>query len=111
MKLLLTGLFLLLTLYAFCQVPIENHQTSSRNIRFIAAIDIQQATKDGIYLNGYVVNLPYEKIKSLNGKTVRIKGKVTIVKGISNYTDGEIRQGREEDRKHILKPKVKIVSD
>jgi hypothetical protein len=111
MKLVLTGLSLLLTLYSFCQAPIENHTTSSRNIRFIAVIDIQQATKDGIYLNGYVVNLPYEKIKSLNGKTVRVKGKVTIVEGISHYTDGEIRQGRKEDSKHILKPKVKIVSD
>ena len=80
-------------------------------VSFVTKIDIKEATKDGIYLNGYVVNIPYDKLLKLNGKKVRISGKVTIVKGLKHYNDGEIRQGRAEDTKHILKPKIKLVDD
>ena len=78
-------------------------------VSVVTKIDIQQATKDGIYLNGYVVNIPYDKLLKLNGKKVLISGKVTIIKGLKHYNDGVARQGREEDTKHILKPKIKIV--
>jgi hypothetical protein len=113
MRLLFTGLALFLVVYSFSQGADTtiNLDKTPRNVSFIAKIDLQQATKDGMYLNGYVVNLPYEKAKTLNGKTVRIKGKVTIIKGNKHYTDGQIRQGRQEDSKHILKPKIKIVRD
>jgi len=74
---------------------------------FIATIDINNATKDGIYLNGYVVNIPYNELKKLNGKKVFISGKVTIVKGLENNNDGIIRQGRKGDTEHILKPIIK----
>jgi hypothetical protein len=74
---------------------------------FITTIDIKNATKDGIYLNGYVVNIPYKEQKKLNGKKVFISGKVTIVKGLENNNDGIIRQGRKGDTKHILKPIIK----
>ncbi|THU37971.1 hypothetical protein FAM09_14885 [Niastella caeni] len=77
----------------------------------MTTIDIKQATKDGIYLNGYVVNISYDKLMKLNGKRVRISGKVTIVKGLKHYNDGEIRQGRQEDTKHILRPKIKIIDN
>jgi hypothetical protein len=85
--------------------------TTNKKVSFVTNIDIKQATKDGIYLNGYVVNIPYDKLTELNGKTVRISGKMTIVKGLKHYTDGEIRQGRQEETKHILKPKIKIMDD
>lgn len=78
-------------------------------VSFITTIDTTLLTKDGIYLNGYVVNMSYEKAKSLQGKTVRIKGRVTIVKGTASYTDGEIRQGRLNDTKHINSPRIKIL--
>jgi hypothetical protein len=90
---------------------LQGQDTTNKKVSFATNIDIKQATKDGIYLNGYVVNIPYDKLTELNGKTVRISGKVTIVKGLKHYTDGEIRQGRQEDTKHILKPKIKIVDD
>lgn len=80
-------------------------------VSFIAYIDIKQATKDGIYLNGYVVNIQYERLLILNAKKVRISGKVTTIKGIKNNTDGEIRQGRQEDRKHILEPSIEIIGN
>jgi len=112
MRLLFTGFSLLLGVYSFSQADtVLNRDKTPRTVSFITKIDIQQATKDGIYLNGYVVNLPYEKAKALNGKTVRVKGKVTVVKGLKHYTDSEIRQGRQEDSMHILKPKIKIVSN
>lgn len=90
---------------------LQGQDTTSKKVSFLTNIDIEHATKDGIYLNGYVVNIPYDKLTKLNGKMVRISGKVTVVKGLKHYTDGEIRQGRQEDTKHILKPKIKIVDD
>lgn len=107
MKILqLLSLFTLLTHSSLLQAQ----DTARNKVSFVTVIDIQQATKDGIYLNGYVVNIPYDKLQQLNGKTVRIRGKVTIVKGLKHYNDGIIRQGREEDSKHILKPKIKVVA-
>ena len=100
-------LLILLTQYSLLQAQ----DTTNSKVSFVTKIDIQQATKDGIYLNGYVVNIPYDKLQKLNGKTVRISGKVTIVQGLKHYNDGIVRQGREEDTKHILKPKIKVVDD
>lgn len=103
-------LFLLLSLVTHGSL-LQGQDTTNKKVSFVTNIDIKKATKDGIYLNGYVVNIPYDKLTELNGKTVRISGKVTIVKGLKHYTDGEIRQGRQEDTKHIIKPKIKIISD
>jgi hypothetical protein len=100
-------LIILLTQHSLLQAQ----DTANSQVSFVTKIDIQQATKDGIYLNGYVVNIPYDKLQKLNGKTVRICGKVTIVQGLKHYNDGIVRQGREEDTKHILKPKIKVVDD
>jgi hypothetical protein len=90
---------------------LQGQDTTSKKVSFVTNIDIKQATKDGIYLNGYVVNIPYDKLTELNGKKVRISGKVTIVKGLKHFNDGIIRGGRQEDTKHILKPKIKIIDD
>jgi hypothetical protein len=103
----------LLFVYALLTLSsvLQAQDTTRNRVSFVTKIDFQQATKDGIYLNGYVVNIPYDKLQKLNGKTVRIRGKVTIVKGLKHYTDGEIRQGREDDTKHILKPKINVVDN
>jgi hypothetical protein len=85
---------------------LQAQDKKSNRASFVTKIDINQATKDGIYLNGYVVNIP-----KLNGKKVRVSGKVTVVKGLKHYNDGQERQGREEDTKHILRPKIKIVDN
>lgn len=95
----------LLTQYSLLQPQ----DRPNRKVSFVTKIDIQEATKDGIYLNGYIVNIPYDQLLKLNGKTVRIKGRVTIIKGLKHFNDGETRQGREEDTKHILNPKIKVV--
>ena len=105
-------LFILLAQYSLLQGQgsLSHFEKKVKKASFMIKIDIKQATKDGIYLNGYVVNIPYEKLTELNGKTVRISGKVTILKGNKQYTDGEIRQGRQEDTKLILKPKIRVIN-
>lgn len=103
-------LLFLLTFLTHCFV-LKGQVKIGNKVRFVTKIDTLQSTKDGIYLNGYVVNIPYNKLIKINGKKVRISGRVTIVKGLHHYNDGEVRQGREEDTKHILKPKIKIIDD
>lgn len=78
-------------------------------VSFVTILDIANATKDGIYLNRYVVNIPYEKARKLNGKRIRVTGKVTIVKGIKNSPFQAVEQGREVDTKHIESPTIKIL--
>ena len=93
---------------------LNHHNTShktSKKASFITTIDIRHATKDGMYLEGYVVNIPYEKAKALDGKTVRVSGKVRIVKAIQKGANGEEVQGRQVDTKHILHPRIEVVSD
>ena len=85
-------------------------QDTTRNkVSFVTKIDSRLATKDGIYLNGYVVNIPHDEIVKLNGRKVRISGNVIIVKGLKHYKDSIDRQGRRNDTKHILDPTIVIV--
>jgi hypothetical protein len=81
-----------------------------RFVSFIARPDIANATKDGIYLNGYVVNISYEEAKRLNGKKIKVTGRVTIVKGVQNLPGEEARQGRAGDIKYIGSPKIEMVN-
>lgn len=111
-KPVLTILFLFIISNCFSQVndTLKKQGNSKAEIAsFVTKLDIVNATKDGIYLNGYVVNISYEKAKKLNGKKIKVTGRVTIIKGIKNLPNNEIQQGREEDAKHILSPKIKII--
>ncbi len=111
-KSILTILFLFIVSNCFSQVnDTLKKQSNSKSefVSFITKLDIANATKDGIYLNGYVVNISYEKAKKLNGKKIKVTGIVTIIKGVKNLPDNEIQQGRKEDTKHILSPKIKII--
>tara|TARA_R100000951_G_scaffold82893_1_gene70587 strand:- start:616 stop:945 length:330 start_codon:yes stop_codon:yes gene_type:complete len=76
--------------------------------KFETTIHKENATKDGIYLNDYVVKISYDSILKLDNKKVIIKGRYTIVKGL-NPKDTVKRQGRSSDTKHILNPKIKII--
>jgi len=114
MKQLLTLFTLLAVTGCFAQGADTVNKVASKppkTASFTTKVDIRQATKDGIYLNGYVVNINYERAKALDGKTIRVSGRVTIVKGIQKNTSGEISQGRQGDTKHILHPRIEIVSD
>lgn len=88
------------------------------SITFVTIMNIANATKDGIYLNDYVVNIDYEKAKKLNRKTIKVSGKVTTIKGLKNLPkqyDKEgreiIRQGRENDTKYIEYPRIEIIDN
>ena len=78
-----------------------------KEANFISRIDLSKATKDGIYLNGYVVNIPYYELIKLNGKKVYISGKVKVIKGLRNSRDFLTEQGRRGNSSHILKPTIK----
>lgn len=85
-----------------------------KRVTFITKVDIANATKDGIYMNGYVVNMDYEEAQKLNGKIIKVSGKVKVVKGLdsdSKEPNGNMpaKQGRSGDMKHILSPKIKII--
>ncbi len=85
------------------------YRSFEKKTDFTIKIDIENATKDGLYINGYVINIPYDKIEELNGKTVNIKGKVSIVKPNSIDRKGRLQQGRETITKYIFKPKIKVI--
>ncbi len=74
-------------------------------------VDIKNATKDGIYMNGYVVNIPYENVEKLNGQTVQISGKVAVVPRVLDNESGMFKQGRNGNTKHIYKPKIKTTDN
>jgi len=110
MKYTLSLLFILFCLNSFSQQtdPSKAPYKTPRKVTFITKVDIANATKDGMYMNGYVVNIDYEQAQKLNGKTIRVTGKVTIVKGL-DPNDEVLKQGRSGDTKHILSPRIKIL--
>ena len=110
MKYTLSLLFILFYLNSFSQQtdPSKGPYKTPRKVTFITKVDITNATKDGMYMNGYVVNIDYEQASKLNGKTIRVTGKVTIVKGL-DPKDEILKQGRSADTKHIRSPKIKIL--
>ncbi|MBB4805297.1 hypothetical protein HNP38_000569 [Chryseobacterium defluvii] len=107
MKKLFPVLFLIFSLMVSGQ---KTKSSAGKNyVSFVTLLDIKSPTKDeGYPINGYMVNLDYEKIKKLNGRKVRISGKVITVKGLTK--EGGLQQGRYEDTRHILNPKIKVLN-
>ena len=91
---------------------IDSVQYISKNkVSFVTIFDKNNATKDGYYVNGYVVNIDYEAGQKLHKKKIKITGKVTVVKGLKHETPEEdIKQGRYNDTKQILKPVIEILN-
>ena len=112
MKKLLPFIFLLSTQLSFGQYikgKTENFKERTKSVSFTTVVDIQQATKEGIYMEGYVVHISHDKIKTLHGKKVKVAGKVTVVKGLKQEDGKDEKQGRYEDRKHLLTPVITIL--
>jgi hypothetical protein len=106
--------FVLLNVTSFSQTADTLKKQPNRKsdvVTFTTKVDIAHATKDGIYLNGYVVNVDHYKAKELDGKNIRVTGKVTILKGIKNVPNRDIQQGREVETKYIKSPKIEIVKN
>jgi uroporphyrinogen-III decarboxylase len=95
----------------------HNHSKHrSHTVSFIVKFDKKNATKDGYYLGGYIVEVDYDQAKKLYGKKVKITGRVHIVKGLKSQpkeydkNGNEImEQGRQGDAKHILSPVIEII--
>ena len=85
-------------------------KSDSDFVTFLSIMELKNATKDGVYLNGYVVNLQYDELIKYDNKKVKVSGKVSVVKGIEkDKNDGLISQGREIETKHIENPKIEII--
>ena len=107
------------TLYGQKRTAIKNNNNDTINlVSFTVKFDKKNATKDGYYLGGYVVNINYDLSNRLNGKNIKITGKVSIEKGLDsdaskhNTSDTfPIMQGRSGDTKHIESPIIEIVTN
>ncbi|MEI6122015.1 MAG: hypothetical protein WCQ95_00165 [Bacteroidota bacterium] len=121
MKHLLTLLFIGMQLSAFCQTQttqtIPKDKTTD-STTFVTTFNLAHATKDGYYINGYVVEIDWNQAKKLDGKKIRITGKVSIVKGQNSEprafdADGNpmVDQGRTSDTRHIVNPKIELIAD
>jgi hypothetical protein len=91
----------------------EEHQPKD-SVSFTAVFDSTEASKDGYGINEFIVNVPYKEVKKLQGKKIKVRGVVTIVKGIGktnkeNISLTDIKQGRETDTKHINNPFIEII--
>ena len=91
---------------------------TSNSVTFIAKFDIKNATKDGYYINDYIVEINYKDAKKLDCKKIKITGKVYILKGLNSMPkeydkDGKviINQGRDGDTKHISHPIIEIIDN
>jgi hypothetical protein len=93
--------------------PADTSNRVSFTVKFEMA---KMATKDGFMMEGYVVNIGYDEAKKLEGKTIKVTGKYTIVKGLQNEPkeldkDGNeiYKQGRLNDTKRIDSPTIEIL--
>ena len=110
MRITLIFFLLFMSIGGFAQNATKTQEMKKDSVSFTTVLDIANATKDGIYLNGYVVNISYAEAQKLHGKNIRVSGKVTVVKGLENEPDGEIMQGRQGDSYHIKDPKIELIN-
>ena len=105
------------SLYGQKQAAFKKHIPDTTSyVSFITKFDSKLATKDGYYVSGYVVNIKRSQATQLNGKTIKITGKVSVEKGLGDRASKQnsfdslpIRQGRLKDTKHIESPAIEIV--
>ena len=85
-------------------------------VTFIEKFDAKMETKDGYYLNGYLVNIDREQARRLDGKKIRVKGIVTIIEGLDRQQqeldsagNPIMKQGRSKDIRFIADPGIEVV--
>lgn len=111
MKPAFTLLFIFFSLASFARqtdTATTNPFQAKEIVSFVTVVNAKYADKDGIYLNGYVVNLGYDQIKKLHRKKIRVTGEVILIKGIPEDRKEEV-QGQYRDTRHIPSPKIEIV--
>ena len=92
------------------KLPDTTATKQSKTASVTAIFHKANATKDGYYFGGYVVELDPERSEELDGKKLKITGRLYIEKGLGAYDQktGQV-QGRVRDTKHITSPKIKII--
>ena len=72
---------------------------------------LSNATKDGFYFQDYVVVLDDSVAQRIDGKRVRLTGKVVIIPGIGSGVNerGEAVQGRQGDTRKLIQPQVEVL--
>ena len=80
-------------------------------VRFTVRFHLSTLDKDdAAVLKGYVVNIGYDRAKSLDGKKIRITGYVSIINPSFERQPGQpIPQERQGPYKFIESPKIEIV--
>jgi hypothetical protein len=87
------------------------HSDTAKVVSFIVRFHISNLDKDdAAILNGYVVNIGYERAKKINGKRIRITGKVVLKKSPLNRPPGTpVYQQREGPYMYIESPEIVVV--
>lgn len=81
----------------------------SQIVTFTTTLKKENATKEGIYLDEYIVHLSKDSVLLLDGKEIEVTGKYFVVKGLAG-TEEKIIQGRSGNRKHIKSPEIRILN-
>ena len=112
-SLLLSASFLIATLFSnaalFGQAQSQNY--CSNRVSFVTRIKGEQATKDGAYIHGYVVEISPTEFQKLVGKKVRISGEVIEAEGVNNQEGSEVVQGRSGSFKYIQSPGIEVLGN
>jgi hypothetical protein len=120
MKNFLTFIFLTATVSLYAQQAKATKTEMADTTKIVTLLtkfkESKMACKDGYLIDGYIVNISFDKAKMLDGKKIKVTGKYTIVKGLENQqkeydkNGNEIyMQGRLNDSKHIESPTIDII--
>ena len=87
---------------------VKEFSKKGKFISFIVKVDIGNASKDGVYMGGYIVHIPYFDLKRLDGKIIRVEGQYEILKGSKKQQKrNKIRvAGYNGKTKHIYSPLI-----
>ncbi|MFN8306185.1 MAG: hypothetical protein U0T79_05390 [Ferruginibacter sp.] len=116
MRLIAFLLFIIVTVPLLAQksdIEKVSHKLTSDSVSFTTRFYLTDLDKDdAANLKGYVVYIGIEQAKKLNGKRIRVSGKVTMKKGNSNRQPGQpIPQERQGDYKYIESPTIEIIEE
>ncbi len=80
-------------------------------VSFTTILHKENATKEGVYLDEYVVYISYDSILMLDNKKIKITGKYNSVQGLEKNDTILRMQGRFYKSKHIQNPKIEIINE
>jgi hypothetical protein len=112
------SLFFVLSIHVAWTQPSDTTMQDKKPeaVTFVEKFDAKMETKDGYYLNGYLVNIDRDQARRLDGKKIRVKGTVTIIAGLDSQQqeldsagNPIMKQGRSKDIRFIADPGIEVV--